>query len=121
MSSKPTRSTTLRKYEAGYKSYKSMASGKKVARRKKHESPEYSDSSQASSDSDSDSDSRRSPPPPAAAVRKQRKKKDPNAPKKAPTAYNLFVKEQMKHLTEISPKERMKEIGRLWRIEKDRA
>ena len=42
---------------------------------------------------------------------KVKKAKDPDAPKRAPNAYNFFVREMKK----LEPKTDMKELGRMWR------
>lgn len=50
---------------------------------------------------------------------KGKKQKDPNAPKRPPTAYNLFVKEKMEELSkqhpEINRQELMKMAVAIWR------
>jgi ABC-type cobalamin/Fe3+-siderophores transport system ATPase subunit len=52
-----------------------------------------------------------------------KKKKDPNAEKKAPSAYNLFVKEQMITLKKENPdmdnKKIMSEAAILWKSYKE--
>ena len=52
-----------------------------------------------------------------------KKKKDPNAEKKAPSAYNLFVKEKMISLKKENPdmdnKKIMSEAAVLWKIHKE--
>ena len=54
----------------------------------------------------------------AAKAATGKKAKDPNAPKRAPTAYNLFIKEQIAKLTDenpdTDPKERMKMATAEW-------
>lgn len=53
---------------------------------------------------------------------KGKKAKDPNAPKRAPTAYNRFVAEHIGKLKEANPtmkgKELMEEVGKLWKQQK---
>jgi len=42
----------------------------------------------------------------------------PEKKKRAPSAYNLFVKEQMAKLKDTPPKERFSKISELWKKEK---
>ena len=55
---------------------------------------------------------------------KMKKKKDPNAPKRPPSAYNLFVKDAMEHIKkenpDISHPEAFKMAATMWREEKER-
>ena len=44
--------------------------------------------------------------------------KPPRAPRK-PSAYNLFVKENMSKLSNIPAKERMKKLGEMWKEQKE--
>jgi len=44
--------------------------------------------------------------------------KPPRAPRK-PSAYNLFVKEQMAKMKDVPAKERMSKIGQLWKEQKE--
>ena len=44
--------------------------------------------------------------------------KPPRAPRK-PSAYNLFVKEQMGKMKDVPAKERMSKIGQLWKEQKE--
>ena len=44
-------------------------------------------------------------------TKKVKKTKDPDAPKRPPSAYNLFVREMKKQ----DPKTGMKELGRMWK------
>ena len=41
-------------------------------------------------------------------------------PKRPPSAYNVFVKENYEKVKEFPPKERFKELGKLWKLEKER-
>jgi len=43
--------------------------------------------------------------------------KPPRAPR-APSAYNLFVKENMSKLKDVPAKERMKKLGEMWKKQK---
>merc|ERR1711971_187611 len=61
-----------------------------------------------SDDSDSDSDSDSDVP-----KRKKRKKKDPNAPKRASSAYMFFVKENRAKVKEENPDLSFGELGKL--------
>ena len=53
----------------------------------------------------------------------KKKKKDPNAPKRPPSAYNIFVGEQTKIINKESPEmkfgEVSKEISKRWKAHKE--
>ena len=66
--------------------------------------------------------------PAVTAAKKKRGKKDPDAPKKKPTDYNLFVAAKMELLKETvfdadnkqnNCKLRMVEIGKMWKAERE--
>ena len=54
---------------------------------------------------------------------KKRRKKDPNAPKKAPSAYNKYVKEQFNVIKEENPNMKFgdiqKEVSKRWKAKKE--
>lgn len=45
----------------------------------------------------------------------------PTKAKRAPSAYNLFVKEHMSKLVDVPAKERMGKLGEMWKAEKEKA
>lgn len=53
-------------------------------------------------------------------AKRAKKVKDPNKPKRKPSAYNMFVSLKMKtdEVKNLPSKERFKECGRLWSLEK---
>ena len=44
----------------------------------------------------------------------------PEKKKRAPSAYNLFVKEQMSKMKDVPPKERFSKISELWKKHKEK-
>ena len=54
-------------------------------------------------------------------TKKVKKTKDPSVNKKAPSVYNLFVKDKMQDddIKKLPHNERMKAIGEMWKEQKD--
>ena len=100
------------------KKYEDLA--EKDKERYKEEMESYSSSDSSSSDSDvevSDSEEKKE--------KKEKKKKDPNAPKRATTAYFYFmdeVRDQVKEENpDVKPAERTKIMGKMWRELEDKS